>query len=154
MLSRTIVAGDTVTFAFATWLVAAVALTGVALLALGLRGFRRRNPRRAWFDGVAVVLGLVAAAGVAPMMATDRVTIDTRGIRQTTGWPWAPRTIGFVFDELERVDIGPESWHFRAKGGQVTEFDPGDLWDLSSPAIAELLQQRGVTVGATPVTPR
>ena len=146
MLSRTIVAGDTVTFAFATWLVAAVALAGVALLALGLQGFRRRNPARAWFDGAAVVLGLVAAAAIAPMMATDRVTIDTRGIHQTTGWPWTPRTIGFVFDELARVDIEPETWHFHAKDGQVTELDPGDLWDLNSSAIAELLQQRGVRV--------
>ena len=147
VLSRTIISGDTVTFAFATWLVAAVALAGVALLALGLQGLlRRRSPARAWFDGAAVVLGLVAAAAVAPMIATDRVTIDTRGIHQTTGGPWAPRTIGFPFDQLAHVVIEPETWHFQTRDGQVTELDPGDLWDLNSPAIAELLKQRGVRV--------
>lgn len=146
MFSRTIVAGDTVTFAFATWFVAAVALAGVALLALGLQGFRRKKPWRAWFDGAAVVLGLVAAAGIAPVMASDRVIVDTRGIRQTTGASWTPRTIGFVFDELVRVDIEPEHWHFQRKDGQSTELDPGDLWKLNSSAIAELLRQRGVPV--------
>ena len=147
MLSRTIVAGDTVTFAFATWFVVAVAVAGVALLAMGVRGWlRRRNPGLAWFAGSATVLGLVAGAVVAPMMATDRVIIDARGIRQTSGSPWSPRTVGFVFEELVRIDVQPEAWRFHTKDGQVTEFDPGDLWKVNASVIAELLQQRGVTV--------
>ncbi len=141
------------TFRFPLLVAVLPAVVAVLLLAWG--GWQRCRGRR-WRTWAAA--GAVVGVVFGPMLFSDRIVVDERGIVQTTGFWFAPRVQGFAFAGLDRVRVVREQagtqrrnrtqqvWYAHRTDGSVERLDPGDLWDLHAERIVAELRSRGVRV--------
>jgi len=124
---------------------AAIILVGVVLWRKRIKG------------AAVVVLAIGGAFGFVfgPMLFLDRVTVDSSGIHQTTGFWFSPTKKGFQFDGLERVLITTvsdlkgrtiEVWVAEYGSRPSVTIDPGDLWESNGDRIIDYIERAGIDV--------
>ena len=104
---------------------------------------------------VVFVIGGFIAFVFGPMLFLDRVTLDAGGVRQKTGFWFAPTEKGIEFQGLERVRIaiardrkGREygQWIAKYADGSSVAVDPGDLWETNAGPIIAYMEKMGIQV--------
>lgn len=141
------------TYTFPAYIPMLVALAALIVAVLGVVLHRRGRPRPVLFVclGVAAFLGI----GIAPGIALDRVVLDDEKLEQTTGFWFAPTVKGFYLADVSSITIRnvrdrrnrwQEVWFIAYRDSTTSRIDPGDLWEMNGPEIAERLRARGIVV--------
>jgi hypothetical protein len=144
---------DETVFRFTPALMALPFAGGILLLGLILwiwqfrGGSLRHHLPLAMLMGLPMSLFLLIAIG--PSMLKDRVVVTPRAVTQHTGPAWSQSSKGFSLENLEFIRIGhdarkEEVWTAFYRDGSAVEVSGGDLWDLHSKEIQQLLKERGV----------
>jgi hypothetical protein len=94
-------------------------------------------------------MALFLLIAIGPSMVKDRVVVTPRAVTQYTGPAWSQNSKGFSLDGLEFVHVSldarkEEVWTAFYRDGSSAEVSGGDLWDLHSEEIKQLLRERGV----------
>lgn len=104
-------------------------------------------------------LGILFGTLFGPMLLMDRVVVDSRHIRQYTGFWFDQTEKGFDFDGIEHVIITTgrdlkgreiEIWIAEYIDGPSIEIDPGDLWETNGDAITAHLKTLRIDVVRPP----
>ena len=128
-----------------------VAIAAVSVL-LGAILFLKFNK---FLGHVVGAFGILFGLIFGPMLLMDRVVIDDRQIRQSTGWWFDQTQKGFGFDGIKRVIITTDRdlkgrpiqvWIAEYTDRQSVQIDPGDLWESNGDAIVQHLNGLGIVV--------
>jgi hypothetical protein len=127
-------------------------LAAVAVVAL----LRRGDAVLKVFAAGGLGLLLLVCVTILPGVWRDVVTVDSQGIRQSTGFWWSPKINQIPFAQAKEVRIvrkpsGPENrlstvWEVVRKDGSTYDIDPGDLWDHVEDELVKLSGEHGVPV--------
>jgi hypothetical protein len=125
----------------------------VALVLVGLSILGFRKGAHPILGIIPLVIALVPALLFAPAMYLDRVEVSPDRIEQTTGFFFAPNRKGFEFQDVDyvRMKQAPDMrnrmrtlWEIHERKGTTRDIDPGDLWEMNSQQIEDLLTKHGV----------
>jgi hypothetical protein len=156
--------GDTITFAYETWVAAAGVLGAVAAGVVGwfLSDFGTGSvwsyyslKRTGW----TLLIGApVAVTALVPAVFTNYVTVDDYHFEVRNGWWWSNEKHSLRFDQLQQIDIAQQQ-HRTRHGTTTTYFfdcvlhsgghEKVQLDPLMTEAVAEILKRakaRGVDV--------
>ena len=104
---------------------------------------------------VLIGVGAIFAFVFGPMLFLDHVVVDDSGVRQRTGFWFAPTRKGFEFSEvaairvertLTRRGVVNPIWHVQRVDGRTLQLDPGDLWEAHRDEIQREIRARGIRV--------
>jgi hypothetical protein len=149
------VSGDTTTYSFALWVIATVALVGLAAAPLGWV-FRRASKR--W-----LVIGLIATPVVLlflwPSLLLDKVRIDSNHFEGRYGLWFKPTTFDVRYADLDHIDLvtyeergrrGRKNTKQRlecvSKSGHTTKVALGDLLKHSRDEVLIRATAAGVPI--------
>lgn len=156
--------GDTITYAFETWVAVAGILGAVAAGVVGwfLTDFGTGSvwsyyslKRTGW---TLLIWAPVAVTALVPAVFTNYVTVDDYHFEVRNGWWWSNEKHSLRFDQLQQIDIGQQQ-HMTRRGTTTTYFfdcvlhsgahEKIQLDPLMTEAVAEILKRakaRGVDV--------
>jgi hypothetical protein len=146
-------AGAETVFQFTPTLIALPFVGGLVLLGMIPWLWRFRGGAIRHYSLVALLMVLLMALflliAIGPAMVNDRVVVTPQGVTQYTGPAWDQNSKGFSLDGLELIritydDRNEEVWTAFYRNGSTIEVSGGDLWDLHSEEIKQLLRERGV----------
>ena len=136
-------------FRFTPALIALPFLGGTILLGLIPWIWQVRGGAFRFYSFGALLMALFLLIAIGPSMIKDRIVVTPQGVTQYTGPAWSQNSKGFSLQGLEFVrisydDKNEEVWTAFYKNGSTVEVSGGDLWDLHSEEIQQLLSERGV----------
>ena len=133
-----------------------IALIPVAIAAVGvLAGVFLFFKVNRFLGHVVGAFGVLFGLIFGPMLLMDRVVIDDRQIRQSTGWWFDQTHKGFGLDGIKRVIITTDRdlkgrpiqvWIAEYADRQSVQIDPGDLWESNGDTIVQHLNGLGIVV--------
>ncbi len=145
--------GDGAIYAVQWWVPWAVGFFGLLFVPLGL--LIRRRTIYGW---ILMVVGPLLALLIAPMVATDKVTVDKDRFQNVHGFWWSKdiETVYYkdvrqmtVREEVKQGRHGPEYSYFldcQMKNGPMITVPIGDLMKKAWPELADNAVKKGVPV--------
>lgn len=160
---RKTVEDGAIVYSFQPWVPLLTLVGGVVAVPVGIALYRGNN--RTW-GAACVILGPLAAGGLAPGMFQDHVRVDAEGFQSRHGFWFAPTVHNIRYADLDQVRVSFEehrslrrrrsySYYFDCyfKSGAQERVPLGDIMRQALPEIAEQFRSHGVPVHIPPNLP-